>query len=78
MTFYDEINQVVQEEPLEATDPETRGLLASIGVQKGKPFAPDARMKRILADAVKVGNATARAITFNTSDQEAIIYPGSQ
>ena len=33
---------------------------ASIGIQKGKPFAPDARMKKILTDAVAIGNATAR------------------
>lgn len=77
MSFFDEINQVVQEEPLESTDPEIRGLLASIGIQKDKPFAPDARMKRILFDAVNVGNATARSITFSTRDQEAYIYPGS-
>jgi hypothetical protein len=42
-------------------DPETRGLYASIGIQKGKPFAPDERMKKILTDAVAIGNATARA-----------------
>ena len=29
-------------------DPETRGLFASIGIEKGKPFNPDARMKRSL------------------------------
>jgi hypothetical protein len=78
LSFFDQVDQIVQEEPLRATDPEIRGLLASIGIQKGKPFAPDARMKSILADAVSVGNATARAITFNTRDQEAFIYPGSQ
>jgi hypothetical protein len=29
-----------------------RGLFASIGMEKGKPFAPDERMKKILIDAV--------------------------
>jgi hypothetical protein len=77
MSFYDQVNQIVQEEPLEAVDPEIRGLLASIGIQKGKTFSPDIRMQGILADAVNVGNATARAITFNTRDQEAYLYPGS-
>lgn len=43
-------------------DPELRGLLSSIGIQKGKEFAPDERMKTILTEAVAVGNATARAI----------------
>jgi hypothetical protein len=46
--FYEEVNQLVQEEPNEAQDPEILGLLASIGIEKGKPFAPDARMKKIL------------------------------
>jgi hypothetical protein len=76
-SFFDEIAQVVQEEPLEAVDPEIRGLLASIGIQKGKPFAPDARMKSILADAAAVGNATARAILFDTRDPDASLYPNS-
>ena len=40
------------------------GQLASIGIEKGKPFAPDARMKKILTEAAAVGNATARAIVF--------------
>ena len=76
-SFFDEIAQVVQEEPLEAVDPEIRGLLAAIGIQKGKPFAPDARMKGILADAAAVGNATARAIFFDTRDPDACLYPNS-
>lgn len=74
-TFFEQVFAVVQEEPLEAVDPETRGLLASIGIQKNKPFAPDARMKDILADATAVGNATARTITFSTRDSEAFYYP---
>ena len=77
VTFFDQVAQVVQEEPLDAFDPELRGLLAAIGIRKGKPFAPDARMKRILVEAVAVGNATARAIVFNTRDEDAFYYPNS-
>jgi len=76
-SFYEEINQVVQEEPTSAMDPETLGAFASIGIEKGKPFAPDARMKKILTDAAAVGNATARAIIFNDRDKEAYLYPNS-
>lgn len=64
-SFFEEVNQVVQEEPTEAIDADTLGLLASIGIQKGKPFAPDARMKKILSEAAAVGNATARALSFS-------------
>jgi hypothetical protein len=76
-TFFDEVNSVVQEEPLEATEPEARGLLAAIGIRKGEPFAPDDRLRRILAEAAAVGNATARTIVFRTRDQTAYYYPDS-
>jgi hypothetical protein len=75
--FFSEVNQVIQDEPLESVNPEVRGLLASIGIQKGRPFAPDERMKSILTDAAAVGNATARAINFSTRDEEAYYYPNS-
>jgi hypothetical protein len=76
-SFYEEISQVVQEEPSTAMDSETLGALASIGIEKGKPFAPDARMKNILTEAAAVGNATARAIVFSARDKEAYLYPNS-
>lgn len=75
--FYEEVNEIVQEEPVEALDPETLGLLASIGIEKGKPFAPDARMKKILAEAAAVGNVTARALSFRPRMKEAYYYPNS-
>jgi hypothetical protein len=76
-SFFSQVAAVVREEPLEATDPETRGLLAAIGIRKDKPFTPDARMRDILAEAAAVGNATARAIAFSTRDQDAYHYPNS-
>jgi hypothetical protein len=76
-TFFEEINHVVQEEPNDALDPETLGVLASIGIEKGKPFAPDDRMKKILADSAAVGNATARAILFKSRIKEVYFYPNS-
>src|SRR5215471_687019 len=58
--FYEELNGVVQNEPANFVDPDTVGLFAAIGIKKGKPFAPDARMKAILTDAVAVANGFAR------------------
>jgi hypothetical protein len=75
--FFEELNEVVQEEPSEALDPERLGLFASIGIEKGKPFAPDARMTKILTEAAAVGNATSRAILFRTRMKEAHFYPDS-
>lgn len=77
-TFYDEVNLTVQEEPATSEDPEILGLLASIGIQKGKPFKPDARMQKILAEAAAVGTAAQRTILFRNRDENVVIWPGSK
>jgi hypothetical protein len=58
-------------EPATSLDPELLGQLAAIGIAKGKPFKPDARMKKILTDAAAVGNAAGRALNWRSAD-----YPG--
>jgi hypothetical protein len=64
--------------PARALDPELTGQLAAIGIVKGKPFAPDARMKKILTEAVNVANATARTLNMNPREAEGFAYyPGS-
>ncbi len=60
-SFYEELNAVVQNEPADWVDPDTVGLYAAIGIRKGQTFAPDARMKGILTDAMAVANAIARS-----------------
>ncbi len=76
--FYEELNAVVQNEPADFADPDTVGLFAAIGIKKGKPFAPDARMKAILTDAVAVANGFARANLFASRDERTKIYPDRQ
>jgi hypothetical protein len=75
-TYYDEINHLIQEEPADALDPETTGLIASIGIVKGQEFKPDARMQAILKDSAAVANATARAILFRPRGDAFYFYPG--
>ena len=62
--FYDHMNEVIQYESLGLMTPDVRGLFASLGIEKGKPFNPDDRMKAILADGVAIGNAHARSIVW--------------
>ena len=76
-SYYEVLNKVVQQEPATALDPELMGPLAAIGIIKGKPFAPDARMKKILTEALAVANATSRSLFMNPRDPEFYYYPGS-
>ena len=77
-TIFEELNEVVQHEPDDFLESEVVGIFASIGIKKGKPFAPDARMKAILTDAAAVANATSRAMTFASRDPLTRIYPDRQ
>ncbi|MEO1129884.1 MAG: DUF1254 domain-containing protein [Planctomycetota bacterium] len=75
--IWDEINAVVQAEPSMGQNPEILGVLASIGIKKGEPFAPDDRMKRILDEAAEVGSVTVRAIMSQPRDERFFLFPGS-
>ena len=66
--FYEMLNEVVQNEPATALDPELMGPIAAIGIIKGKPFAPDARMKKIMTEALALANATSRSLFMSPRD----------
>jgi hypothetical protein len=74
--LFEQIHAVVQEEPPTAFDPELMGQLGAIGIVKGQPFRPDARLQEILQDAAAVGNATARTLNFRFRERWAY-YPRS-
>lgn len=75
--FWNMLNQAIQEEPPGGSDPTTLGLFASLGIVKGKPFAPDTRMKAILTDAANIGAVTARSIAYRMRDRSGYYYPDS-
>jgi hypothetical protein len=72
-SYFDLLNEVVQQEPPTSLDPELMGSLAAIGIEHGKPFAPDERMKKILAEAAAVGNAASRTL-FNSQPRDPSWY----
>jgi hypothetical protein len=78
-SFFEMINANVQQEPAASYSPELAGELAAIGIVKGKPFNPDARMRKILTDAAAVGNAAGRSLNwrFSVSHPDWAYYPGS-
>ena len=79
--FYEHLNEWIQQEHIDMLDTETRGLFASIGIEKGKPFRPDERMKKILTDAVAIANAAARSIVWHPRTDGTMkgikVYPGT-
>jgi len=57
MSFFRKIAQLLDEEPLQKSDMVMGGMLASIGIEKGKPFKPKGKVKKALEQAAKDGYA---------------------
>ena len=77
-SYFEMLNEVVQREPVGSLDPEIMGSIAAIGIVKGKPFNPDARMRKILTDAAAIGAATGRTLNWRAREAESFAYyPGS-
>jgi hypothetical protein len=70
------MHTLINYEPAESFGKERLGELASIGIEKGKAFNPDARMQKIFAKAAEQAIAMSRVIAFNTRIENAKIYPG--
>jgi len=73
-TYYEMLNEIVQQEPATSLDAELMGPIAAIGIVKGKPFAPDERMKKIMTEALALANATSRSLFMNPRDRSWYYY----
>jgi hypothetical protein len=56
-------------------DKEQLGRLATLGIEKGKPFQPDARMQKIFDQAAKQGVAMSRAILYASREPDINYWP---
>ena len=75
-TYFDMLNEIVQEEPSGVLSLEIMGSFAAIGIIKGKEFKPDARMQKILSDAAKVACATGRALNWRFTEKTVWLLSG--
>ena len=74
LQYWEKLHKVLQEEPaLEEFRP-MYGMLAALGIEQGKPFAPDARMKAILEQAAKAGRAQMLVAGFGSSRPDRVVW----
>ncbi len=72
--FWEVLAQTVDSEPAYAGYHNYYGELAALGIEKGKAFSPDARMKSILEEAARVGNAQMRVQSFGDRRPDRIVW----
>lgn len=64
LAYWERLAQALSFEPVEDRDRFFAAMLRPLGIEKGKPFNPDERQKKILTDAALVGEAMAKASAF--------------
>lgn len=57
LRFFEALDRFVQHEPWQPRDKAMIDVLKTIGIEKGKPFAPDAKTKKILTSAIREARA---------------------
>lgn len=73
--YWRELYEVINAEPPNPRFHYWYGELAALGMEKGKPFSPDARMTSILENAAKVGNAQMRVESFGDRRADRMVWP---
>jgi hypothetical protein len=61
---FDALKQLLDSEGDHLAEPDSLGLLASIGIVKDKPFTPDEKMRTILECAARTGYTMSRVVGF--------------
>jgi hypothetical protein len=74
IAYFELLAALINQEPVHERDRIMMGMLRSLGIEKGKPFQPDARQKKILEEAAVVGEAMAKANDFEKRGMETAHY----
>src|SRR5262245_59792231 len=79
-TAFDQLKALIDREPDSLAGEDWRGMLAAIGIERGKPFQPDAATRRILDRAAETGYKMSRVIGFESTvgGVDYRLYPDRQ
>ena len=73
--YWQRLAEIINHEPVEERDRFFHGMMKPLGVEKGRPFNPDVRQKKILTDAAEVGFLMAQTISMAPRFDNASSYP---
>jgi hypothetical protein len=77
LAYWTLLAKIVNEEPVNERDRIMVATLRPLGIEKDKPFQPNAHQKKILEDAALVGEAMARDLSYAKRQKEAMLWPGT-
>ena len=73
--FWEKLHAIISAEPIVEKFLPMYGLLEALGIEKGKPFAPDARMKAILERAARAGRDQLLVSAFASDRPDRFAWP---
>lgn len=73
--YWQKLHEVLSFEPILDEYRAMYGVLSQLGIEKGKPFNPDARMKTILERAARDGKGQMLAASFDSPRPDRIVWP---
>lgn len=76
--FWEMLHQTIDEEPVFDGYRNHYGELAALGIEKGKPFAPVARLQRILVQAAQAANDQMRVQSFADRRPDRVVWADRQ
>ena len=74
-TYASSSRPAAKEEPAIEEFRAMTGMLANLGIEQGKPFAPDARMRAILERAAKIGRDQMLVSGFGSNRPDRFAWP---
>jgi len=77
--YWERLSIYINNNPVDERDRFYMAMLKPLGIQKGKPFKPDARQRGILEEATRIGDAMGRVMLFEGHERiaGAEAFPGA-
>jgi hypothetical protein len=75
LDYWKRLHKILQVEPVEERDRMMMAMLAPLGIEKGKPFAPDERQQKLLIKGAETGELMAMNFSFNKRFEGARYRP---
>ena len=76
--YWQRLAEIINSEPVQERDRFFMAMLKPLGIEKGKPFNPNERQKKILTQAADFGFRMAQTISMAPRTDDIVAYPGTR
>jgi hypothetical protein len=77
LSYFAQLKEILDPEPLEPHNGYFAAMLRSLGIERGKPFEPDEKRRKVLGEAAVTGELMARANAFSKRFPDSTAFAGT-